>query len=322
ATAHHYGMVREQGIGPGTLIKLTRSGMVIPKIEKVLEPAEPQIPDVCPSCGSELVWESHYRYCPNSFHCPAQVENAIEHFFRVLGNIDGFGAKTIEKLYQHGIRSVYEIYMLDADRFQSMGFGEKTAHNLVTQLRRSRVERIEDWRFLGAFGIYRMGLGNCERLLQHHALTDIFELTVDDILKIEGFADLTARAVVKSLKEVKEDFFRLYDRGYNLETTPINGNIDAAKQASAIAGKLIVFSGAMKHGTREEMTKEAKKLGAMVGTSVTGKTDFLVAGENVGESKINSAKDKGVSVISEETYLEMLGVETGASQREDAMALK
>ncbi|MGR9074093.1 MAG: DNA ligase, partial [Gammaproteobacteria bacterium] len=99
ATAHHYGMVKELGIGKGALIELTRSGLVIPKIERVISPAKPEIPSRCPSCGEELVWEKDYLYCPNTVQCPAQIENSIEHFFKTLGNIDGFGGKTIRKLH-------------------------------------------------------------------------------------------------------------------------------------------------------------------------------------------------------------------------------
>ncbi|MGR9053202.1 MAG: helix-hairpin-helix domain-containing protein, partial [Gammaproteobacteria bacterium] len=171
ATAHHYGMVKNLGIGEGTLIELTRSGLVIPKIERVIEAKMPQIPDRCPSCGSCLVWDSDYLYCSNTSKCPAQIENTLEHFFRTLGNVDGFGQKTIEKLHAAGIDSVYAIYKLTLQELTDMGFGEKTSQNLLDQLQRSRSEAIEDWRFLGAFGIYRMGLGNCERLLRDEPST-------------------------------------------------------------------------------------------------------------------------------------------------------
>ncbi len=305
ATAHHYGMVKELGIGPGTIIELTRSGMVIPKIERVIVPAEPQIPDVCPSCGHELIWESDYLYCPNSVYCPAQIEHTMEHFFKTLGNVDGFGRKTIEKLHAAGINSVYEIYQLTQERLEEMGFGEKTSRNLINELIRSRTEPIEDWRFLGAFGIYRMGLGNCERLLQHHHLLDIFSLTVDEIIEIEGFAEKTAAVIVESFRNIKGDFFKIYNLGFNLVATPLLSE-QPENQASPIWGKVIVFTGTMKHGTREEMKKQAKKMGAKVASSVTGKTDYLVTGEKVGEAKIRAAQEKGVTVLTEDQYIEMI----------------
>jgi len=305
ATAHHYGMVKELGIGKGTLIELTRSGLVIPKIERVITPTMPQIPDHCPSCGSELVWDSDYLYCLNTTKCPAQIENAIEHFFRTLANVDGFGGKTVEKLHACGIDSVYAVYRLDMEQLQTMGFGDKTAQNLLDQLQRSRTEAIEDWRFLGAFGIHRMGLGNCERLLQHHHLMDIFDLTVEDVINIEGFAEKTSAAVVECLAKIKADFMQIYDLGFNLIPTPLLA--EQQQNISPISGKTIVFTGTMVHGKRDDMSKEAKRLGAKVGASVTGKTDFLVTGSDVGAAKIAAATEKGVRVISEEDYLALLG---------------
>jgi DNA ligase (NAD+) len=310
ATAHHYGMVKEQGIGEGTLIELTRSGMVIPKIERVITPQSPQIPEHCPSCGSTLVWDSDYLYCLNTSQCPAQIENTIEHFFRTLANNDGFGGKTIEKLHAHGVNSVYEVYQLTLEQFIEMGFRSKDgknqlAKNLLKQLVRSRTEAIEDWRFLGAFGIYRMGLGNCERLLQHHRLLNIFNLTEEDIIHIEGFAEKTATAVVQCLALIKDDFLKIYKLGFNLIQTPLI--TEQLEQTSPIAGKTIVFTGTMVHGKRDDMIKEAKRLGAKVASSVTGKTDFLVTGTDVGATKITSANENGVRIISEDDYLTLLG---------------
>jgi DNA ligase (NAD+) len=305
ATAHHYGMVKEQGIGMGTLIELTRSGMVIPKIERVITPKPPQIPENCPSCGSALVWDSDYLYCLNTSQCPAQIENSIEHFFRTLANNDGFGEKTIEKLHASGIDSVYAVYQLTLTQLIDMGFGEKTAQNLLDQLRRSRTEAIEDWRFLCAFGIYRMGLGNCERLLQHHRLLDIFALAIEDIVLIEGFAEKTGAAVVECLALIKDNFLKIYQLGFNLIQTPLI--TEQQDLTSPIAGLTIVFTGTMAHSKRDDMTKEAKRLGAKVASSVTGKTDLLVTGTEVGGAKIAAAKENGVRVMSEDEYIALLG---------------
>lgn len=304
ATAHHYGMVKEQGIGIGTVIELTRSGQVIPKIERVITPKTPQIPDHCPSCGSNLVWDSDYLYCLNTTQCPSQIENTIEHFFRTLANNDGFGAKTIQKLHATGVNSVYAIYQLTLDDLIGMGFGEKTAQNLLAQRQLSQNLAIEDWRFLGAFGIHRMGLGNCERLLQYYRLADIFQLSIDQIINIEGFADKTAAAVVECLAKIKIDFQQIYQLGFNLITTPLLS--EQQQNTSPIAGKIIVFTGTMIHGKRDAMAQQAKRLGAKVASSVTGKTDFLVTGKDVGAAKIAAATEKGVQVISEEAYLALL----------------
>ena len=308
ATAHHYKMVLEKGIGPGAVIELIRSGLVIPKIENVLVKAEPMIPKLCPSCGTELIEQKDYLVCPNTSDCPAQIENTLEHFFKTIKNIDGFGSQTIKKLYANGIRTVHEVYLLDKDKLIQMGFGEKkTPQNLLDQLQRSRIEPLEDWRFLAAFGIYHMGLRMCERLLQRYRLEDVFDLTMDELKSkpVEGFAEVAAKAVVEGLHRIKNRFWNLYYLGFNIQSTPLITEGLESKN-SPIAGKLIVFTGAMKSGSREDLKSQAKALGADIANSVTGKTDILVIGENVGTVKMNDAKEKGVKIITEDDYLALI----------------
>ncbi|MCX5825403.1 MAG: helix-hairpin-helix domain-containing protein [Deltaproteobacteria bacterium] len=305
-TAHHYGMVIQKGIGPGAEIELIRSGLDIPKIENVLIKAEPKIPELCPSCQTRLIWEKDYLICPNTSDCPAQIENTLEHFFKTLRNIDGFGSQTIKKLYANGIKTVHEVYLLDKDKLIQMGFGEKkTPQNLLDQLQRSRTEPLEDWRFLAAFGIYHMGLGMCERLLQHYRLADVFDLTMDELESVEGFAEVAAKAVVEGLHRIKNRFWNLYHLGFNIQNTQLITEGLESKN-SPIAGKLIVFTGAMKSGSREDLKSQAKALGAHIASSVTGKTDILVIGENVGTIKMNDAKEKGAEIITEDDYLALI----------------
>ncbi|MDA8123974.1 MAG: helix-hairpin-helix domain-containing protein [Deltaproteobacteria bacterium] len=304
-TAHHYRMVEENGIGPGAVIELIRSGLVIPKIEKVLIKAEPKIPQCCPSCDTELIWQRDYLICPNTSDCPAQIENTLEHFFKTIKNVDGFGSQTIKRLYAEGIRTLYAIYTLDKDKLLQMGFGEKTAQNLLDQLQRSKTQPLEDWRFLAAFGIYHMGLGMCEKLLQHYRLQEIFGLTADQLLSVERFAKITANAVAEGLQRIEDRFWNLYHLGFNIQTTPLLTE-GLKSENSPLAGKLIVFTGAMTSGSREDLKSRAKALGARIAGSVTGKTDLLVVGKNVGAVKMNDAIGKGVKIISEEDYLALI----------------
>lgn len=304
ATVHHYNMVRTNGVGPGAIIKLVRSGLVIPKIEEVVKPATPDLPEFCPSCNAHLIWESDHLMCPNKSDCPAQTENTLIHFFKTLGNVDGFGPKVIEKITTFGIKHIHEIYDLDQEEFVGFGFGEKTSQNLVDQLKASKEIEIEDWRFLAAFGVSRLAGGNCEKLLQHHSLTELFDISVEEMVKIDGFAQLSAEAIVEGLENVKEEFFKVYGLNFNLSETPKLTDVNTDN--SPIAGKLVVFTGSMQQGSRGDMEKQAKSLGAKVGKSVSGKTDYLVTGDKVGENKINAAIDKGVKVISEEDYLSLI----------------
>lgn len=302
ATGHHYGLVKEQGLGKDSIIELTRSGLVIPKINKVLKPSTAQIPDKCPSCGDQLVWESDFLMCLNHQSCPAQIIGKMEYFFKILANNDGFGIATIEKLYQHDIRKISQIYHLSIDDLIEIGFGEKTSANLINQLNRSKSEQIEDWRFLAAFGVERMGLGNCENLLRAYPLAQIFELSVSQIAAIEGFAQLSAELMVTGLSRIEQEFNQLYLQGFNLDFTPIGANLEVQHP---LLGKKIVFTGKMQ-GSREVMKKQAKTLGMSVASSVSGKTDYLVIGENVGQKKLQSAADNKVEIITEAQYLDLI----------------
>lgn len=305
ATGHHYGLVKEQGLGKGSVIELTRSGLVIPKIVRVLKSAPVNVPDFCPSCGELLQWESDFLMCVNHDHCPDQVAGRLEYFFKILANNDGFGIKTIEKLYECGIRKISQIYNLNQDDLIDMGFGNKTSENLINQLRRSYTEQIEDWRFLAAFGVYRMGMGNCENLLKSYSLSNIFSLTVEEVENIGGFAQLTARLIVDGLREISEEYEQLFKREFNLEKTILNK--DLSEFEHEFFNKKIVFTGKMK-SSREAVKKQAKSMGVQVVSSVNTKTDFLVIGEKVGEKKIQSAQKFGVEVITEQEYLAKLQV--------------
>ena len=303
ATGHHYGLVKEQGLGSGSVVELTRSGLVIPKINKVLKPAEVDIPKRCPSCGAELSWESDFLMCLNHESCGDQIVGKMVYFYKVLANNDGFGQATIKKLYENGIRQVSDIYALDEAELMSMGFGEKTSQNLVNQLIRSRQESVEDWRFLAAFGVQRLGMGNCENLLKHHSLKQLFDLSVEDIANIEGFAELTAELIFNGLDLIKPQYEALISGGFELEKTMLLSQ--ATQHDHPFQNKKIVFTGAMSQ-PRAALQKQAKAHGIAVSSSVSSKTDFLIIGENVGQSKLKAAKVNDVVILTEEEYLKIL----------------
>jgi len=305
ATGHHYGLVKEQGLGAGSVIELTRSGMVIPKINKVLKTAEVDIPLNCPSCNYLLTWDSDFLMCSNENDCPDQVVGKMIYFFRILGNNDGFGHATIQKLYDEGIRQVSDIYLLNIDELVSMGFGEKTSQNLINQLQRSRQESIEDWRFLAAFGVHRLGMGNCENLLKNYSIDEVFSLSIASIAEIDGFAELTAEVIFDGLLSIKSQYEVLVSGGFDLEKTILIADEDTS--SNPFYSKKIVFTGTMNQ-PRSELEKQAKSLGIKVSKSVSSKTDFLIIGENVGHSKMNKAKNNGVEILSESEYLKKLNI--------------
>ena len=303
ASGHHYGLVKEQGLGSGSVIELTRSGLVIPKINKVIRSVEAEIPSKCPSCDENLTWESDFLMCLNHEACKDQIIGKIIYFYKVLANNDGFGEATIQKLYDEGIRNVGDIYKLTEFNLVSMGFGEKTSQNLINQLIRSRQESIEDWRFLAAFGVLRLGMGNCENLLKNYPLDQVFDLSVDDISNIDGFAELTAELIFNGLLNIKPQYENLIKDGFELEKTLILGETNTSD--NLYHNKKIVFTGSMS-SSRAELQKQAKAFGAIVGSSVSSKTDLLIIGENVGQSKIKAAEKYGVEILSEAEYLQKL----------------
>ncbi|PIE73020.1 MAG: DNA ligase [Deltaproteobacteria bacterium] len=301
-TAHHYALVKEKGIGAGSRIRISRSGEVIPKIEDVLTAVNPTLPSFCPSCHSSLVWEGEYLVCVNGIDCAAQKMNSLEHFFRLLGNVDGFGPSTIAKFYEGGIRSLVEIYAIEKEDAVALGFGPKQSENLVAQLRRSREEAIEDWRFLAAFGVHHLGMGNCEKLLGVYPLAQVFSLSREQFIEIDGFSEKIADTALPGLQNIEPVFKALLGLGFNLVATK-RENEPAVVPTHPLSGKRVVFTGTMQHGSREEMTRQAKAYGMKVGSSITGRTDLLVCGEKVGGSKLAKAKKLQVEILSEKDYL-------------------
>lgn len=299
-TAHHAGMVAKLSIGPGARIEVIRSGEVIPKLERVLEVAQTvALPDNCPVCGHELSWKGDFLRC-TCVQCPAQIEQRICHWFRTLGSADWFGIKTVQKLVSSGYDTLEKIYALDREAFSLLGFGPVQSENLARALVTSRTKRVEDWRFLAAFGIPDLGVGDSRRLLQHVRLDSLIGIKPGAIAQINGFGDITSRSVARGISDQKETIAHMLDLGFNLEITPPLSQERADR--SSLSGKKVVFTGKMLSGSREEMQNHARQLGAVVQTSVSGATDILVCGTNVGASKLEKASRLGVDIISEEDY--------------------
>ena len=303
-TAHHAGNIRNLNIGPGTRIEIIRSGEVIPKLEGVLEShGDVYLPDVCPSCSNPLVWQNDFLKCTN-LDCQAQIEQRVSHWFRILGNADWFGIKTIQRIVDNGYRNLEAVYNLTEKDFIDMEFGPVQSKNLAEAITTSRTNPVEDWRFLAAFGISNLGTGDSRKLLAHVGINDILTLTAERIEDIKGFGKITSQAIDEDLKRLAPLITHMLGLGFNLRRTPLASEV--ADTNSPIADKGIVFTGKMTHGSREDMQAEARSLGARVQTAVSGNTDYLVCGERVGSKKIDKADKLGVTVMSEAEYRDLL----------------
>ncbi len=304
-TAHHAGYVKASRLGKGAIIKAERSGEVIPKIVEVVQSARRvTIPKKCPDCAHDLEWDGDFITCGNDMKCPAQIKETLEYFFRIHGQVDGFGPKSVEKLVAAGIDSLEKIYGSSEQDFRKAGFGEGQSRNLRTQLDQSLSVQIEDWRFLAAFGIARLGKGDGRLLLQNIPLKHLSQVTKKEIVAIDGFAELSAKDIVAGLAKKWPIINNMQKKGFNLLDTPLISESQSIE--SPVAGKKIVFTGKMHQGSRDQMENDALRLGAQVQSSVSAKTDLLVCGENAGASKKSKAEKLGVQMISENAYVTLL----------------
>jgi DNA ligase (NAD+) len=303
-TAHHAGNIRNLAIGIGTRIEVIRSGEVIPKLERVLDArGDVQLPDVCPVCNQPLGWQNDFLKCTNN-RCRAQIEQRISHWFRILGNADWFGIKTIQKMVDNGHDRLEAIYGLTEADFVAMGFGPVQSKNLADAITTSRTKPVDDWRFLAAFGIANLGTGDSRKLLAYYPIEAITALSEDQIKAIKGFGDITSSSIVADLNRLKTLIEHMLALGFNLQRTPLAS--EPSSLDSPVAGKAVVFTGKMNHGSRTAMQAEARSLGAIVQTAVSGNTDYLVCGERVGAKKIAKARELGLTVLTEAEYLDMI----------------
>ncbi|MFC1815369.1 BRCT domain-containing protein [Thermodesulfobacteriota bacterium] len=306
-SAHHAGLVLKNRVGIGAEIEVIRSGEVIPKLEKVIKASDQYgIPKECPSCNSVLKWDNDFLKCVNPF-CRAQVEQHISHWFKTLGNADWFGIKTIQKLVDNGFDSLEKIYAMNEDDFFEIGFGPVQSKNLEDAIHTSLSKPVEDWRFLAAFGIAALGIGDSRKFLAHIRLENILSVSAEDIAKIHGFGEVTSKSIEQGIARIKDTFNHMLSLGFNLEQTPLRGESDDIQ--SLIAGNRIVFTGKMQGGSRDEMQAQARRLGATVQTAITGTTDYLVCGQNVGAAKIERAKKMDVQILDEAAYSDMINDE-------------
>ena len=307
-TGHSVGRLHEKGINVGAKIRMIRSGEVIPHILEVVEPVETPFQAMhCPSCGSPLVEDGTddepALVCPNAVGCPAQSARTLKHFFQ-LTKIRGFGTATVELLVENGFTSLLDVFGMTVDDFRACGLGDKQSANLATALDNFLDGEIDDWLLVAAMGIPHLGRGDARKLLAAYPIEQVGSLTADKIRAINGFGPITSPVIAEGLRAAWETLSFLLQWGVR----PVASQPSSSNPAAdcPIAGKRIVFTGTMRQGTREEMKAQARNLGAQVQSSVNGKTDFLVAGEKAGASKLDKARKQGVLILTESEYLARL----------------
>ena len=232
------------------------------------------------------------------------------HFFNTIDNCDGFGRKTVETLVSNNIKSVEQIYKMSANDFENLGFGSGISANLEKALEDSKNNLVEDWRLMAAFGIKNLGRGDSKKLLKHFDIHEIYKVTAEDIIAIEGFGQKTSLSIANEIQNKWPTMNFILDLGFNIEYSK---KLDTN---SVFSGKNILFTGSMtvlnndgKPYKRPEMEKMVENLGANVQKQINSKTDILVYGEKAG-SKLKKAQGmKGVAIYTEQEFWDVFGSE-------------
>jgi DNA ligase (NAD+) len=332
ATLHNEDEIARKDIRIGDTVTVQRAGDVIPQIlgvvlEKRPSGADPyKMPEVCPACGSAALREIDprtgeadvARRCTGSLVCPAQAVEKLRHFCsRNAFDIEGLGDRQIAFFYEKGlIRTAAEIFTLQARDSQSLtrienfeGFGKVSTRKLFEAIEARREIVLN--RFIFALGIRHVGETNAIRLARSfetfEALREAAREAAPEsearkrINDIDGIGDVVAEAVA--------DFFHEEHNEQALDALLAQVRIvpmEAVKSDSPVAGKTVVFTGALQKMTRDEAKAMAERLGAKVSSSISKKTDLLVAGADAG-SKLAKARELGVETIDEDAWLRLVG---------------
>ncbi len=315
ATLHNADIIKGLDLHVGDMVYVEKGGEIIPKITAVdldsrsLLMGDPvKFADVCPECGTKLIryeGEAAY-YCPNAISCPPQIKGRIEHFVsRKAMNIDGLGTETIDLFYQAGlIKDIADLYTLKAmDICRLEGLGEKSAVSIVHGIEDSKKVPFE--RVLFAIGIRFVGetvakiLARAFKSMEALENASMEQLTaVNEIGTkiaqsiVSFFADERSRALVNRLKE--------FGLQMELAQEEQEGGTDLLKD------KTIVISGVFNYHSRDEYKALIERHGGKNSGSISAKTSFVLAGDNMGPAKREKAQELGVRLVSETEFLEMI----------------
>ena len=318
ATLHNEADIVRKDVRDGDEVIVMRAGDVIPQVVSPTARAQrrrrrapvPRPPEHCPACGTPTVKpeDGVWTICPNRASCPGQLFQAVKHFVsRGAMDIDGLGEKQAERFLGDGlIASVADLYELREEQLTSLeGLGEISAQNLLRAIERSKERPFE--RVLYALGIPGIGYVNARAIARQFGSIDaLMDASDEDIAATPGIGPVLADTVVKTLAEerTRKLIDRLRGNGLQFE---VEGGA-AAGADGALAGKTFVLTGTLPNLSRERASERIEAAGGKVTGSVSGKTDYLVAGEDPG-SKLAKAQQVGTEVIGEEELLALLGEE-------------
>ena len=264
--------------------------------------------DKCPECGSPLMrYEGEAaHYCINDTACPPQIKGKIEHYVsRKAMNIDGLGAETIDQFYQEGlIRTIADLYTLkapDIARLERMG--KKSALNILEGIRASKNVPFE--RVLFALGIRFVGETTAKTLAKYFRSIDaLASASLEELVKVDEIGDRIAQSILLYFSDEKNRLLieRLRESGVQMQME----ELDLSEYSDKLSGKSIVISGVFAHHSRDEYKELIEKNGGKNVGSISKKTSFILAGENMGPSKLEKANKLGIPIVNEDDFLKMI----------------
>ena len=315
ATLHNADIIKGLDLHVGDMVYVEKGGEIIPKITAVdldsrsLLMGDPvKFADVCPECGTKLIryeGEAAY-YCPNAISCPPQIKGRIEHFVsRKAMNIDGLGTETIDQFYQAGlIKDIADLYTLRAmDICRLEGLGEKSAVSIVHGIEDSKKVPFE--RVLFAIGIRFVGETVAKILARAFKSMEALEnATVEQLTAVNEIGTKIAQSIVSFFNDERsrELVNRLKEYGLQMELAQEEqeGGTDLLKD------KIIVISGVFNYHSRDEYKALIERHGGKNSGSISAKTSFVLAGDNMGPAKREKAQELGVRLVTETEFLEMI----------------
>ncbi len=314
ASLHNADIIEGLDLHIGDMVYVEKGGEIIPKITGVDTTARFMIGEKicfirkCPECGSELIryeGEAAY-YCPNETACPPQIKGKIEHFIsRKAMNIDGLGPETVDLFYRLGlIKNTADLYELTIDDIKSLDrMGDKSAENIIKGIELSKQVPFE--RVLFALGIRFVGETVAKKLAK--AFDDITELEQADIESLKNIDEIGEKIAGSLLNYFSnETNIDLVNRLKNKALRLYRTEEELTDRTDKLAGKSIVISGVFTHHSRDEYKEIIDKNGGKNVGSISSKTSFILAGENMGPAKLEKANKLGVKIINEEEFLALI----------------
>ena len=313
ATLNNEDFIRSFDLHIGDYVYVEKGGEIIPKIVGVDNDRRPIIAQPvsfithCPECGTRLVryeGESAW-YCPNDAGCPPQIKGRIEHFIsRRAMNIDSIGPETVDDFYRQGlVRNVADLYTIDVQQINGDGSRQKSAMKIIKGIEASKQVPFE--RVVFALGIRFVGETSAKLLARHFKDVDsLMGAKLDDLTEIDGIGEVMAKSIMTYFANPQNRGIVERLRGYGLQMAL--GKDQTAVASDKLAGKSIVISGVFQHHSRDEYKQLIEQHGGKNVGSISGKTSFILAGDNMGPSKLQKAEKLGIPLVSEDDFLKII----------------